>query len=211
MLGQTFSRVLADNESVTFENDKVRYVLYHEQDCCESVVVEEIIGDIEDLENWPLLIAREDHDAATIKENYSTGKVSLVGAAIWDKEKRSQIAKSKGCGGYRPNAGHSQKYKVTDSFGNQVTLQSSYELLCAEILDNLQIKWIRPKSLTYNGKRYFPDFYLPDHDLYLDPKNDYLAKLDEQKIACVREQNSVEVVILTKEWPFYLLTHFLGL
>lgn len=63
MLGQTFSRVLADNESVTFENDKVRYVLYHEQDCCESVVVEEIIGDIEDLENWPLLIAREDHDA----------------------------------------------------------------------------------------------------------------------------------------------------
>jgi hypothetical protein len=60
MLNQTFTRVTSDVETVTFENDKVRYVLYHDQDCCESVVVEEIIGDLEDLENLPLLIARED-------------------------------------------------------------------------------------------------------------------------------------------------------
>lgn len=137
--------------------------------------------------------------ATTIKENYLSGKVPLVGCATWTKEQRSAVAKKQGFGGYRPNAGHSQKYKVTDSYGNEVTLQSSYELLCAEILDTLKIKWIRPKSLTYDGKRYFPDFYLPEHDLYLDPKNDYLAKLDEQKIACVKEQNSVEVIILTKE------------
>lgn len=63
MLGKTFSRVVADEDTVTFQNDEVRYVLYHSQDCCESVVVEEIIGDIEDLEGWPLLISREDHDA----------------------------------------------------------------------------------------------------------------------------------------------------
>ena len=63
MLNQTFTSVRADEESVTFENDKVRYVLYHNQDCCESVVVEEIIGDLDDLENLPLLIAREDSNA----------------------------------------------------------------------------------------------------------------------------------------------------
>ena len=63
MLGKTFSRVVADEDTVTFQNDEVRYVLYHSQDCCESVCVEEIIGDIEDLVGWPLLIAREDHDA----------------------------------------------------------------------------------------------------------------------------------------------------
>ena len=63
MLDQTFTSVQADNETVTFQNDKVRYVLYHEQDCCESVTVEEIIGDLEDLENLPLLIAREDTNA----------------------------------------------------------------------------------------------------------------------------------------------------
>ena len=63
MLGQIFSRVVADEDTVTFENDQVRYTLYHEQDCCESVVVEDIIGDIEDLEGWPLLISREDTNA----------------------------------------------------------------------------------------------------------------------------------------------------
>lgn len=60
MLNQTFSKVWADEDTVTFQNNEVRYVLYHEQNCCESVVVEEIIGDLEDLENLPLLIARED-------------------------------------------------------------------------------------------------------------------------------------------------------
>lgn len=63
MLNQTFTSVRADNETVTFENDEVRYVLYHSQDCCESVYVEEIIGDLEDLEKFPLLIAREDSNA----------------------------------------------------------------------------------------------------------------------------------------------------
>jgi len=63
MLGQTFSRVYSDIDTVTFENDEVRYTLYHDQDCCETVSVEEIIGDLEDLERWPLLIAREDTNA----------------------------------------------------------------------------------------------------------------------------------------------------
>lgn len=63
MKNQTFTSVRADLETVTFENDEVRYVLYHEHDCCESVIVEEIIGDLEDLENLPLLISREDTNA----------------------------------------------------------------------------------------------------------------------------------------------------
>ena len=60
---QTFTSVRADEDTVTFENDSVRYVLYHDQNCCECVMVEEIIGDLEDLERLPLLIAREDSNA----------------------------------------------------------------------------------------------------------------------------------------------------
>lgn len=137
--------------------------------------------------------------SAVIKANYASGKVPLTGGATWSREKRSEVAKSNGFGGYRSNAGRSQKFQVTDSFGNKVTLQSSYELACSKILDSLSINWIRPKSLKYNGKRYFPDFYLPDYDLYLDPKNDYLALKDAQKIDCVQQQNNVKVYILTKE------------
>ena len=63
MLGKTFSRVVSDGDTVTFQNDEVRYTLYHDQDCCESVGVEEIIGDLEDLVGWPMLIAKEDTNA----------------------------------------------------------------------------------------------------------------------------------------------------
>lgn len=60
MVGHTFTRVHSDGDSVTFENDVVKFVLYHEQDCCESVTVEDIVGDLEDLENLPILLAREE-------------------------------------------------------------------------------------------------------------------------------------------------------
>lgn len=47
----------------TLDNGK-QYLMYHEQDCCESVTIEEIIGDLDDLLNTPILMAEEvsNHD-----------------------------------------------------------------------------------------------------------------------------------------------------
>ncbi len=115
------------------------------------------------------------------------------------KIRLSKIAKDRGFGGYRENAGRSKKYKVIDSFGKETTLQSSYELKCSELLNELKIKWLRPKALKYNGKKYFADFYLPDLDIYLDPKNSHKAKLDKEKIETVKQQNNVNVYILLEE------------
>jgi len=124
--------------------------------------------------------------------------------AAWNKGKRSKpdnrsaefIGK---VGGYRPNAGRSKKFKVKDSLGNDTTLQSTYELECSEILNLLSIRWIRPKALKYDNKNYFADFYLLDYDVYLDPKNNYKAKQDKEKIEKVIEQNGVKVFVLLKE------------
>lgn len=35
------------------------YVLYHEQDCCENVTIESIVGDLQDLVGEPLLLVEE--------------------------------------------------------------------------------------------------------------------------------------------------------
>jgi hypothetical protein len=112
------------------------------------------------------------------------------------KKRLSEIAKKRGLGGYQPNAGISKKYKVLDSFGAEVCLQSTYELACSKLLNEMGIKWIRPRALKYSGKNYFADFYLPDFDIYLDPKNNYKARLDEEKIRQVINQNNIKLYVL---------------
>lgn len=134
----------------------------------------------------------------TIRNEYKTGKRKILGCATWDYKTRSEKAKEQKFGGYRENAGRSKKFKVFDSYGKDVCLQSSYELSCYQILNKLNINWIRPKALKYDNKNYFADFYLPDYDIWLDPKNDYKAKCDEEKIKKVIQQNNIKLFILTK-------------
>ncbi len=47
-----------DGDRLTFKTLSGReFVMYHSQDCCEHVTVEEIIGDLEDVIGEPLLMA----------------------------------------------------------------------------------------------------------------------------------------------------------
>ena len=134
------------------------------------------------------------------KPVYDRSHLPLYGCAAALPEQKSKWAKEAKTGGYKPNAGRSKKFKVKDSFGIETVLQSTYELKCAEILNELSIKWVRPKHLKYkDGKKYFADFYLTDFGIYLDPKNDYKAKLDEEKINSVMVYNNVKVFVITKD------------
>lgn len=76
---------------------------------------------------------------------------------------------------------------------NGVMLDSSWELELAKRLDYLGIEWIRPEPIEWidnSGKRrnYFPDFYLPKLDLYLDPKNPAAFNAQKEKIECLQKQ-----------------------
>lgn len=83
---------------------------------------------------------------------------------------------------------------------NGVVLESSWEKAVAVTLDESNIKWVRPKPVLYNDngqtRRYYPDFYLPDYDCYLDPKNSFVAKRDERKLSLVREQHNINLIVL---------------
>lgn len=77
MVGSIFPAVTANGSELIFENATDRYVFAHSQDCCESVYIESIVGDIEDLVNTPILIAEEsfgdtpDDSTAEPSESYT--------------------------------------------------------------------------------------------------------------------------------------------
>ncbi len=69
----------------------------------------------------------------------------------------------------------------------EVLLDSSWEVTVADYLNEKDIEWIRPDFIKWVDsegtiRRYFPDFYLPQFDLYLDPKNKYCMTKDVEKM-----------------------------
>lgn len=60
--GKTLSEVTGgkfDEEMIFTSVDGEVYKLYHEQDCCEDVTLEDICGDLADLVGTPILAAEE--------------------------------------------------------------------------------------------------------------------------------------------------------
>lgn len=83
-------------------------------------------------------------------------------------------------------------------------LGSTYEYQVVISLEENQVKWDTCKAFNYidsNGikRRYTPDIFLPDFNVFLDPKNDFLIVRDEDKIRRVCEQNNILVLILSKD------------
>ena len=62
MIGVTFRMVAKtkdDDELHFITADGMDYVFYHEQDCCESVTIEDIAGNLDDLCDSPITMAEE--------------------------------------------------------------------------------------------------------------------------------------------------------
>jgi hypothetical protein len=65
---------------------------------------------------------------------------------------------------------HSHIWGV-DCDGNMFYYDSGWEVTLAKSLSDNNIYWTRPsKFLLSNGRSYTPDFYLPEYDVYIDPK-----------------------------------------
>ncbi len=62
MLGKTFVQVTGsvDSDEMLFETaNGERFMFAHQQDCCETVSINDIVGDLQDLCGEPLLISEE--------------------------------------------------------------------------------------------------------------------------------------------------------
>lgn len=122
---------------------------------------------------------------STRKKNYAAGKfaLNLQGFAKHDELRWKRT-----------------KFSRKDSFGANVVLESKNEIEFAKLLDESNIKWSRPqfKSLS-NGKRYTPDFYLPDYNVYCDPKSIFyiihFKSKQLEKIKLFEEEYNTKVMI----------------
>lgn len=91
LLGQTITKI----EGAEKGNDEIiftllngtQYCMYHDQDCCESVTVEDVNGDINDLLNTPILLAEE----ATSQENPSDFSDYINDSFTWTFYKLATI------------------------------------------------------------------------------------------------------------------------
>ena len=61
LLGKTLTKVeVIDNEQIIFfTSEREKYIMYHEQDCCEDVFISDINGSFDDLLNTKLTLVDE--------------------------------------------------------------------------------------------------------------------------------------------------------
>jgi len=114
-----------------------------------------------------------------------------------------ELALSRNLGGARPSKRIAYKHTFLDS---------TYEVEVAQSLDAHNIIWTRPSTFSYidpfgKWRKYRPDFYLPDFQVYLDPKNDFLIHnenpalgfSDKEKISIVARTHNIRIFILDKD------------
>ena len=88
---------------------------------------------------------------------------------------------------------HPNSTKKTIRYYNGQKFDSRSEVSFATLLDKNNIKWIKNSTISFpftdtNGKvrKYFPDFYLPDLNWWVEIKGRYyIRKHDPQRIAAV--------------------------
>ena len=145
-------------------------------------------------------------------------KSKLCNQKYWTEERRRQQSETmkkiveRSPGSYSANnvCGRTKKYEMIDYLGSRVMLNGKWEVEVANWLNRQNIKWTNIikegfKYIWENSEHlYFPDFYLPEYDLYLEVKGyererDHckwkvvknLVVLKEKEIELIKKQHVV--------------------
>jgi hypothetical protein len=102
-------------------------------------------------------------------------------------------------GGQRLYSGRSRYH---GGWYNNIWMDSSWELMFAKKLDEDNIEWTRDNSKYFEYsdlggkcKKYYPDFYIPEKDLYVEIKG-YWTPAIRHKIEQVRKNHNINLTVL---------------
>lgn len=60
LIGKTMKSVKAEDDTLIFTDlENNQYIFYHQQECCEDVIIDDICGDLNDLVGNPILQAEK--------------------------------------------------------------------------------------------------------------------------------------------------------
>lgn len=115
------------------------------------------------------------------------------------------------------NDGHSpyKKKKYVSNIYGEIFLDSTWEYKLLKVLEINYIYWTKPAPIPWIDSRnnktklYYPDFYIPAWNLYLETKNSWLYKRrDKYKMEYILQH--IPNIILILDSPFISLETLLG-
>lgn len=72
LIGAVVNAIVVDDDEIIFDTNKGKYKMYHDQDCCEYVRVEDIDGDLNRLIGNKIVNAYESINAGDDEDGYGT-------------------------------------------------------------------------------------------------------------------------------------------
>ena len=94
LVGKTLTEIknLGD-ELIFIVDDGTEYKMYHAQNCCESVSIEDINGDLNDLIGTPILLAEEvsNYEPVSEEDKQKTKEANEWGSCTWTFYKLATI------------------------------------------------------------------------------------------------------------------------
>jgi len=94
LVGKTLSEIKNNGDELIFiVDDGTEYKMYHAQGCCESVSIEDINGDLNDLIGTPILLAEEvlNYEPVSDEDKQKTKEADELGSCTWTFYKLATI------------------------------------------------------------------------------------------------------------------------
>lgn len=118
----------------------------------------------------------------------------LIGLNQRNKNKKSGKYRKSGSGGFREGGGRCIQISYTNHLNCKMKLNKE-EIKIANILDELKLNWDRNKKgflyfdLNKNKRKYYPDFYIKELNLYVEYKGWVTEKINHKMNDSLKRNN----------------------